>query len=61
MALSEARTVTVEDDLFLTATGRELPVAYTAAPFYTDDGLQGCVVIFHDISERRLREDERQP
>ena len=41
-------------------SGRELPVAYTAAPFRTHDGLQGCVVIFQDISERKRREEEHR-
>jgi diguanylate cyclase (GGDEF)-like protein/PAS domain S-box-containing protein len=58
-AMTETRAVSVEHELFRTAAARELPVAYTAAPFYTDAGLQGCVVIFHDISERLRREQER--
>jgi diguanylate cyclase (GGDEF)-like protein/PAS domain S-box-containing protein len=59
-ALSEEETVRVEDDRFLARSGRELPVAYTAAPFRTKGGLQGCVVIFQDISERKHREDEHR-
>lgn len=59
-ALSREATVRVEDDLFIVRSGRELPVAYTAAPFRTDDGLQGCVVIFQDISERKRREEEHR-
>ena len=34
-----------------------MPVAYTAAPFETDDGVQGCVVVFEDISERKAHEE----
>jgi predicted signal transduction protein with EAL and GGDEF domain len=30
-----------------------LPVAYTAAPFSTDDGIEGCVIVFEDITERK--------
>jgi EAL domain-containing protein (putative c-di-GMP-specific phosphodiesterase class I) len=37
-----------------------LRVAYTAAPFSTDDGLQGCVVVFQDISDRKRREEEQR-
>jgi diguanylate cyclase (GGDEF)-like protein/PAS domain S-box-containing protein len=59
-ALSEDETIRVEDDTFLTRGGRELPVAYTAAPFRTDRGLQGCVVIFRDISEQKRREEEHR-
>jgi diguanylate cyclase (GGDEF)-like protein/PAS domain S-box-containing protein len=59
-ALSQETTVRVEDDVFRTRNGRQLPVAYTAAPFHTEDGLQGCVVIFQDITERKLREEEQR-
>ena len=45
--------VRVEDDIFIRRDGRELPVAYTAAPFATDDGIEGCVVVFEDITERK--------
>jgi diguanylate cyclase (GGDEF)-like protein/PAS domain S-box-containing protein len=57
-ALRAKETVHVEDDTFATASGEGLPVEYTATPFATDDGPQGCVVIFQDISERKLREEE---
>ncbi|MCW3068359.1 MAG: hypothetical protein JWL67_984 [Solirubrobacterales bacterium] len=59
-ALSQEEPVRVEDDLFMARNGRTLPVAYTAAPFRTDDGLQGCVVIFQDVSERKRREEEQR-
>jgi PAS domain S-box-containing protein len=45
--------VRVEDDIFIRSDGSELPVAYTAAPFSTEDGIEGCVVVFEDISERK--------
>jgi EAL domain-containing protein (putative c-di-GMP-specific phosphodiesterase class I) len=51
-------TVHIEDDAFATAEGGELPVAYTATPFSTEEGPQGCVVIFQDVSERKRREEE---
>ena len=59
-ALEREETVRVEDDQFLGRDGRPIPVAYTAAPFRTEDGLQGCVVIFSDISERKRRESEQR-
>jgi PAS domain S-box-containing protein len=46
------------DDVFVRRDGCDLPVAYSAAPFETDDGVQGCVVVFEDISERRAHEAE---
>jgi PAS domain S-box-containing protein len=59
-ALSSETTVRVEDELLRVGDGRELPAAYTASPYHTDDGLQGCVVIFQDISERKRREADKQ-
>jgi diguanylate cyclase (GGDEF)-like protein/PAS domain S-box-containing protein len=57
-AVRGEETVRVEDDAFAIAGGGELPVAYTATPFSTAEGPQGCVVIFQDISERKRREEE---
>ncbi|HXD55691.1 MAG TPA: EAL domain-containing protein [Solirubrobacteraceae bacterium] len=56
-ALAREVTVRVQLDSFVTATG-EVPVSYTATPFQTADGIHGCVVIFQDASERRVREEE---
>ncbi|MEA2140116.1 MAG: hypothetical protein QOC91_215, partial [Solirubrobacteraceae bacterium] len=49
-------TVRIENDVFICRDGRALPVAYTAAPFVTDDGVEGCVVVFSDITERKARQ-----
>jgi diguanylate cyclase (GGDEF)-like protein/PAS domain S-box-containing protein len=57
-ALHREVTVRVEEDCFALADGGQLPVSYTANPFRTDEGLQGCVVLFQDISQRREREQE---
>jgi diguanylate cyclase (GGDEF)-like protein/PAS domain S-box-containing protein len=57
-ALHREVTVRVEEDRFTLGDGGELPVSYTANPFRTDEGLQGCVVLFQDISQRREREQE---
>ncbi len=59
-ALDSETTVRVEHDLLRVGDGHQLPVAYTASPYHTEDGLQGCVVIFQDISERQRRELEQQ-
>jgi PAS domain S-box-containing protein len=59
-AIARDTTIRVEDDTFTTGGGRGLPVAYTATPFHTDDGLRGCIVIFEDITERRRREEEHR-
>lgn len=59
-ARRDGRTVRVEDDVFITREGRRLPVAYTSAPFSTDESVDGCVVVFVDISERKAREESLQ-
>ncbi|HEY4451288.1 MAG TPA: EAL domain-containing protein [Solirubrobacteraceae bacterium] len=48
--------VRVEDDSFRRMDGQWLSVAYTAAPFVTDDGIDGCAVVFEDATERKARE-----
>jgi PAS domain S-box-containing protein len=59
-ALARDTTVRVEDDLFTTGGGARLPVAYTATPFETGDGLRGCVVIFQDNTARKQRDEEHR-
>jgi PAS domain S-box-containing protein len=59
-ACRDGVTVRVDDDLFVRRDGRGLAVSYTAAPFATADGVQGCVVVFGDISERKAREAVQQ-
>jgi PAS domain S-box-containing protein len=49
----DGRTVRVEDDIFIRRDGSKLPVAYTAAPFATDDAVEGCVIVFKDITARK--------
>ena len=53
-ARQNGQVVRVEDDIFIRRDGTRLPVAYTASPFATDDGIEGCVVVFEDITERQV-------
>jgi diguanylate cyclase (GGDEF)-like protein/PAS domain S-box-containing protein len=55
-ARHRGEVVHVDDDQFIHSDGRALPVAYTATPFATDDGIEGCVVVFTDITERKVEE-----
>jgi PAS domain S-box-containing protein len=48
----------VEDDIFVRRDGHDIPVAYTAAPFETEDGVRGSVVVFTDITERKREREE---
>jgi PAS domain S-box-containing protein len=52
-ARRDGKLVRVENDMFICRDGRHLPVAYTASPFATDDGIEGCVVLFEDNTERQ--------
>ena len=47
----------VEDDVFLSRDGHQVPVAYTASPIETAEGVRGCVVVFEDIAGRKAREE----
>lgn len=46
-----------EDEVFTRQDGSRFPVGFTAAPFATDDGIDGSVVVFADISERKAAAD----
>jgi len=52
-ARRDGKLVRVENDIFIRRDGTLLPVAYTASPFATVDGIEGCVVLFEDITERQ--------
>ncbi len=47
--------VRIEEDAFVRADGTLMPVAYTAGPFSSGDGVEGTVVVFEDISERQAQ------
>jgi EAL domain-containing protein (putative c-di-GMP-specific phosphodiesterase class I) len=49
----QGEVVRVEDDTFIRRDGIMLPVAYTASPFDTADGIRGSVYVFSDITERK--------
>lgn len=59
-ARRDGLAVRVDDDVFICRDGRHLPVAYTASPFETDDGIEGCVVVFDDISQRKAHQEGLQ-
>ncbi len=49
--------VRVEEDAFVRSDGESMPVSYTVAPFETDDGGEGYVIVFRDITERKAEAD----
>jgi PAS domain S-box-containing protein len=52
-ARRDGKLIRVENDIFIRHDGSRLSVAYTASPFATVDGIEGCVVLFEDITERQ--------
>jgi PAS domain S-box-containing protein len=52
-ARQDGKLIRVEHDMFICRDGRHLPVAYTASPLATVDGIEGCVVVFEDITDRQ--------
>jgi PAS domain S-box-containing protein len=59
-ACRDDRPARVEDDIFVRYDGTDLPVAFTASPFHTGDGVGGAVVVFRDISEEKARRQRLQ-
>jgi PAS domain S-box-containing protein len=59
-ALAGRTTICIDNDLFTRRDGRRISVAYTAAPFETAEGLEGCVIVLKDVTERRAREESLQ-
>ena len=46
-----------EDEVLWRKDGRSVPAEYTSTPIWEDEGLVGAVVIFQDITERKLAQD----
>jgi|GEM_PF-885962 len=51
-------TIRAEDEIFMRRDGTELPTSYTAAPLVTSEGLEGCVIVFTDATERQAEQRE---
>jgi PAS domain S-box-containing protein len=54
--LSTGTPARTEDDTFILKDGRELPVAYSSSPIMIDGQIEGLVVVFIDITERKAQE-----
>lgn len=55
-ALRDGITATAEQDVYRRLDGRTVPVEVTASPVRDDEGIQGAVVAFRDVTERREME-----
>jgi len=59
-ALKDGKIHHVDDEVFWHSNGSAVPVEYTSTPILQDGELNGAVVVFHDISERKEIERQRE-
>lgn len=59
-ALKDGEVHRVDDEVFWHSNGSAVPVEYTSTPIRKDGKLQGAVVVFRDVSERREIERQRE-
>ena len=52
-AIRQGAITTSEDDVYRRHDGREIPVEVTASPLVRDDVVEGAVVVFRDVTQRR--------
>ena len=55
-ATAAGKSCRVEDDVFWHADGRSFPVEYTSAPIVSEGRMQGAVITFADITQRKQGE-----
>jgi PAS domain S-box-containing protein len=54
----DGEVVRLDNEIFIRKDGSEIPVQITSAPFETEDGVRGSVVVFSDVTKRKA--DERR-
>lgn len=59
-ALRDGEVHRVDDEVFWHVDGTPVPVEYTSTPIRQDGQIQGAVVVFRDVSERREIERQRE-
>ena len=59
-ALQDGEVHRVDDEVFWHVDGSPVPVEYTSTPIRQDGKIQGAVVVFRDISERKEIERQRE-
>ena len=59
-ALKDGQVHRVDDEVFWHTSGAAVPIEYTSTPIRQDGKIQGAVVVFRDISERREIEQQRE-
>ena len=59
-ALRDGEVHRVDDEVFWRPDGTAVPVEYISTPIIRDNKIQGAVIVFRDISERRELERQRE-
>lgn len=59
-ALRDGEVHRGDDEVFWSADGCAVPVEYTSTPIWHDGQIQGAVVVFRDVSERKEIERQRE-
>ncbi len=59
-ALRDGEIHRVDEEVFWHVDGSPVPIEYTSTPIRQDGEIQGAVVVFRDISERREIEHQRE-
>jgi len=57
-ALRDGAVHRIDDEVFWHKDGHCVPVEYTSTPIWENGEIQGAVVLFHDITERKRAENE---
>ena len=60
MTLRDGQVRQVRSDVFWRKDGRVFPVEYVVSPLPGEDGRQGAVIIFRDVSQQLAAERERE-
>jgi PAS domain S-box-containing protein len=59
-SVTDGKAHTVSDEVFWRKNGTSFPVEYVTTPIWENLKLQGAVIVFRDISERKQAEEEIQ-
>jgi len=59
-ALRDGAVHRVDHEVFWHTDGSAVPVEYTSTPILQDGAIQGAVVVFRDVTERRAIEQQRE-
>ena len=57
-AFTDGTTSKIDDEVLWRKDGSSLAVEYTSSPLRKDDRLEGAVIVFHDITERKVAESQ---